>query len=133
MPQTILNATISSADPVVRQGTQKHEPLAFTDAQALTWRHPAEAALAEIAEDLGGGIEVMASRDGALDVTMAGSYRIEVRDLGICLVPLARPRRKGDGPAKSWLSHEGAEAMVRLLGAIQASAASEQGVLRPTT
>jgi hypothetical protein len=125
-----LNIT-SIPELVVIGGTQKRELIALTDAQTPTWRHPAEAALAEIAEDLGGGIEVMASRDGALDVTMEGSYRIEVRDFGICIVPLARPRGKGDSPGRSWLSHEGAEAMVRLLGAIQASVLNDEAELDP--
>jgi hypothetical protein len=129
MPKLEHSNITSIADPVVRQDTQKREPIAFTDSQAPTWRHPAEAALAEIAEDLGGGIEVMASLDGDLNITMEGSCRIEARDMCVNIVPLGRPLIDGDASETIRLSYDGLGALVRLLGAIQAWAAAEDATL----
>jgi hypothetical protein len=129
MPKVDQQNTTSATKRSAPQATQAHEAVAGATVSAHGWRHPAERALTEIAEDWGGGIEVTASLDGDLDIIMGTWRRIEVRDHSVNIVPIDPEPAGADAPGTIRLSYDGLDVLVRLLGAIQAWAAAEDAAL----
>jgi hypothetical protein len=96
----------------------------------MAWRHPAEQALTDVADEEGDdSLRVMASMEGDVDVTMAGTARIEVREQWINIVALGLPLLGTHAPGTIQLSYDGLARLLRLLGAIQASVVGEEALL----
>ncbi len=98
----------------------------------MAWRHLAEQALTDIADEEGDdSLRVMASVEGDVDVTMVATARIEVESSGsiswlwACRSSAPTHRARSNCHMMAWTC------CVRLLGAIQASVGRKRRYSRP--